>query len=198
MQNYTFNVSWWNNVCNNFLDGPGFMKRFVDVPTQALQIGCFEGMGTVWLLDKVLTHKDSTLIDIDPFIPAGDLSGANFDTVQSLYYHNLKECPTSYKHKILVGKSEDILPTLEKNSFDLIYIDGSHFRDDVALDAELSHNLLKVGGVIFFDDYAWGTDNPNIARSYIPQDAVDEFIEKHKEEYKIIDIHYQAVIEKIK
>lgn len=197
MKNYRFNVDWWNNVCNNFLDGPAFMKRFVDVETNALQIGCFEGMGTVWMLDNILTHENSRLIDIDPFYSDGDLAGANFDTVQKLYYYNLAECPTSYKHKIIVGRSQDVLSTLPLNSFDLIYIDGSHFAKDIIIDAELSHKLLKVGGMMFFDDYGWGEEQGKFS-SDKPKWAVDEFLEKHKGEYKIIDIHYQAVIEKVK
>ncbi len=198
MHNYSFNVNWWENVCNNFLEGPAFMSRFVDQPTNALQIGCFEGMGTIWLLDKVLTHKDSRLTDIDTFESVSDLAGANFDTVKDLYYHNLRECPNSNKHKIIIGKSKDVLKTLPENSFNLIYVDGSHLAKDVAIDAKLSHKLIKVGGVIFFDDYEWEMDNPNISKKYIPHYAIDKFLEEHKEEYKIIDIHYQVVIERIK
>lgn len=197
MHNYKFNVPWWNNVCNNFLDGPGFMKHFVDKPTKALQIGCFEGMGTVWILDKILTHKDSTLIDVDTFEAEGDLTGANFETVKKLYYHNLKECPNVHKHKIIVGKSEDVLKTLKKDSFDLIYVDGSHFAKDVAIDAELSHKLIKVGGTIFFDDYDWNTV-PDFDPAYRPKEAIDEFLKKYKDNYRIIDIHYQAVVQRIK
>lgn len=199
MYEYKFNVDWWDLVSNNFLEGPGFMKKFVNVPTKALQIGCFEGRGTVWMLDHVLTHRDSRLIDIDPFYSETDLAGANFETVKYLYYRNLKQCPTAeMKHKIIVGKSVDVLPTLEKNSFDLIYVDGSHLRDDVWLDAIYSHELLKVGGRMFFDDYEWGTDDPNVNRGYIPHDAIAKFLEEYKEYYKIIDIHYQVVIERIK
>lgn len=198
--NYKFNVDWWDLVSNNFIEGPGFMKKFIGVPTKAIQIGCFEGRGTVWMLDHVLTHRDSKLIDIDPFYSETDLAGANFDTVKSLYYHNLKECANANnfpRHQIIVGKSADILPTLEKNSFDLIYVDGSHMRDDVWLDAIYSHELLKSGGRMFFDDYEWCTDNPNVNRESIPHDAIAKFLEEYKTQYKIIDIHYQVVIEKL-
>ena len=38
-------------------------------------------------------------------------------------------------------------------SFDLIYIDGSHRRDDVMVDSLLAWSLLREGGFIIFDDY---------------------------------------------
>lgn len=198
MRDYQFHVDWWNNVSNNFIDGPGFMKQFVGVPTRAIQIGCFEGMGTVWLLDNVLTHEDSTLIDIDTFSSNTDLSGADFEEVKRLYYHNLKECPGSNKHKLIIGKSQDILQTLEENSFDLIYVDGSHLRDDVWFDAIYSDKLLKIGGLIFFDDYEWSTDKIGLPREYMPHDAIDRFINEYKNNYSVVDIHYQAILKKIK
>lgn len=40
-------------------------------------------------------------------------------------------------------------------SADLIYIDGSHHRDDVAADIRAYLPLLREGGVMFGDDYDW-------------------------------------------
>jgi len=43
---------------------------------------------------------------------------------------------------------------LRKNkSFDFIYIDGSHNGEDILSDAIESFKLLKVNGLIFFDDF---------------------------------------------
>jgi predicted O-methyltransferase YrrM len=59
-----------------------------------------------------------------------------------------------------------------EQQFDLIYIDGSHQAPDVLADAILSFKLLRVGGIMIFDDYLWeeplpgGTDplrNPKLA-----------------------------------
>jgi hypothetical protein len=53
---------------------------------------------------------------------------------------------------------------------ELIYIDGSHDYDDVALDLKYYYDLVPEGGIIFGDDYnhAWGV-----------KPAVDEFISKN-------------------
>ena len=197
MKQYRFNVNWFFNFNNNYIAGPCFIKELVGKPIQALQIGCFEGQSTTWFLDNILTHPDSRLIDVDPFFSDGDLAGADFNVVQELYAHNIKECPVGYKCQLIKGKSQDILPTLKENSFDFIFIDGSHLAKDVAVDAELSHKLLKSKGIIIFDDYEWATNIPDIDRSYIPHDAIDTFLNRHGNDYKLIDKHYQVVIKKL-
>ena len=41
-------------------------------------------------------------------------------------------------------------------AIDFIYVDGSHQAHDVLCDAILSFKLLRVGGIVCFDDYLWG------------------------------------------
>lgn len=60
------------------------------------------------------------------------------------------------------------------NYFDLIYIDGSHEAPDVLSDATLSFPLLKVGGVMIFDDYLWRSARGGPLHS--PKLAVDAFL----------------------
>ena len=50
--------------------------------------------------------------------------------------------------------SSQVLPRLcsQAQTFDLIYIDGSHLFEDVFLDFFYAHQLLNIGGVLAFDD----------------------------------------------
>ena len=48
-----------------------------------------------------------------------------------------------------------VLRRLPLESFDIIYIDGSHAVNDVLEDAVLSFRLLKPEGILIFDDYRW-------------------------------------------
>jgi cephalosporin hydroxylase len=48
----------------------------------------------------------------------------------------------------------------EGESFDLVYVDGSHLFEDVFVDAYFITRLLSEGGVVAFDDSA----NPNVAK----------------------------------
>lgn len=61
--------------------------------------------------------------------------------------------------------------------FDLIYIDGSHQAPDVLTDAILSFQLLRVGGVMIFDDYLWSMDRPGSQDVLkMPKPAIDAFL----------------------
>lgn len=69
-----------------------------------------------------------------------------------LFLHNIKSAGVADLVEIKRGWSNDVLPTLLKESFDLIFVDGSHFYKDVLLDLQNSMFLLGVGGVICGDD----------------------------------------------
>ncbi len=56
---------------------------------------------------------------------------------------------------VIEGYSQVELRELPLHSFHIIYIDGDHVARAVLEDAVLSWRLLKVGGLIIFDDYAW-------------------------------------------
>lgn len=62
-------------------------------------------------------------------------------------------------------------------SFDFIYVDGSHQACDVICDAVLSFKLLSEGGIIIFDDYLWrggAADTGNPLKT--PKLAIDAFV----------------------
>ena len=63
-----------------------------------------------------------------------------------------------------------------KELFDLIYIDGSHTAPDVLTDAVLAFQLLRVGGVMIFDDYLWSMEAPlYVDPLNMPKPAIDAF-----------------------
>ncbi len=52
------------------------------------------------------------------------------------------------------GLSEEIVPTLEDESFDLIYVDGDHSYEGVKKDIICCWPKLKKGGLMVFHDYS--------------------------------------------
>jgi len=50
------------------------------------------------------------------------------------------------------GRSEDVLPDICHNTFDLAYVDAGHYYDDVVVDISLAKNIVARGGVICGDD----------------------------------------------
>lgn len=83
----------------------------------------------------------------------------------------------------------------EGERFDLIYIDGSHFEDDVLTDTYLAWQLLDLGGVLIWDDYHWCN------RAYVgknPKPAIDHFLARHRGEFKVLAVIPQPIIQKTK
>ena len=71
----------------------------------------------------------------------------------------------------------DLIAERRPEPFDLVYIDGSHQAPDVLTDAVLAFQLLKVGGVMIFDDYLWSMDRPGTQDVLMmPKPAIDAFL----------------------
>jgi predicted O-methyltransferase YrrM len=92
-------------------------------------------------------------------------------------------------------KSVDALPKLivDNQKFDVIYVDGSHLACDVLFDAVNSFKLLKVGGLMIFDDYLGG----NLITSHDVKPAVDAFVFSYSEKVKTIAVAYQYWVQKV-
>ena len=71
---------------------------------------------------------------------------------------NIRKTDRDQQIRVHEGTSRSILPKLRVNSYDFVYVDGSHSTADVLEDAVFSFGLMKLGGVIAFDDYLW--DDP--------------------------------------
>ncbi len=65
----------------------------------------------------------------------------------------------------------------QNEKFDLIYIDGSHKAPDVLADSVNAFHLLRVGGLLIFDDYLW-TDDVTKGKDILnlPKIAIDSFV----------------------
>jgi predicted O-methyltransferase YrrM len=161
-----------------------------------LEIGSFEGRSACWLLHNVLTHESSrlTCVDLfpetmggdDEFMPRQSRPDSSFD-------HNIALTGAAHRVTKIRGSSEDVLRGLPSACFDFIYIDGSHHAPYVLTDAVLSWRCLKVGGMLGFDDYQWGTELPEVIR---PQLAVDAFMKTFAGMFELIHSDYQVFIRK--
>jgi hypothetical protein len=149
-----------------------------------LEVGLYEGRSAIWMLENVLTHPTARLIGIDPFICG---TKERFD-------ENLKHSGCASRTRIIIGESRRELPKLEDASCDVIYLDGSHSASDVLVDAVLSWPLLKIDGLLIFDDYEWPLYNfPDELR---PKLAVDAFVSAYQHELTVEGREYQVVLRK--
>lgn len=171
---YDINVVLW---CDTF---PRIFNR-AD-PVRILEIGSWEGRSALFFLTY---FPQGRLTAVDRWYDAQDIE-AHFDA-------NLASCAARLtKHK---GSSLQVLPQLvdEQEFFDVIYVDGSHFADDVLADGIAAWRLLKQDGILIFDDFLWcGYER---ARAN-PAWAINLFLKYHKGEYRILNVYSQIILQK--
>jgi predicted O-methyltransferase YrrM len=125
-------------------------------PKRYLEIGAFYGANVISVAQSYASHNDSSLTVIDPWIDYDEYP--EYKGQQSGIYDAFLKNTEHIKDKLTIhrGFSNEVLPSLEDNSFDIIYIDGNHEPEFVLEDAVLAFRKLKVGGYLIFDDYGWG------------------------------------------
>jgi Methyltransferase domain len=187
----TFTADWstvrghWDVLLADLVGQPGL--RF-------LEVGCFEGMATLWLLENVLTGPGSVIVVVDTF--QGSLEhgpmGVDTDDLEARFRGNV------HRHRerveVHVGESCHQLRHLS-GGFDFIYLDGSHRAPDVLTDSVLAWDLLKPGGLLCWDDYAWGRE-PLLHQLDRPEVAVDAFLACYRGELEEVYRGYQVVVQK--
>jgi predicted O-methyltransferase YrrM len=179
---YDFTVDYISGLLESW---NGLFGALAERPVRFLEIGSYEGRSTVWFLENILRHPGSTITCIDIFSePRWDL---RFD-------HNVRASQHAAKVRKLKGRSADHLVDLAGQSFDVIYIDGSHDAADVLLDATLSWPLLAPAGILLFDDYEWEPDKPVSER---PQLAIDLFLDAIKGQFALLYKNYQVAVRKL-
>jgi len=183
---FSSNTSRWTQLLSELIGQPGL--RF-------LEIGCFEGRSSVWLLDNVLTHPDSRLDCIDAW--DGFLTASTSyigSDVEQRFDHNMLAIHAGDRVRKLKGKSAVVLRKLDRPTYDFIYIDASHEAPDVLRDAVLAFDLAKPNGLIVFDDYEWVCAPRDLER---PRMAIDTFLSVYQEKCRVLDRGWQLTIQRL-
>lgn len=191
---YKFTVDWFSN---NIPYWEQLLPHLKGIECHFLEVGCYEGKATTWMLDNILLHSKSTIDVVDTFQGSDwelgmSRKGGGHSEAYNNFTHNIE--PHKDKVNIHIGKSCDILKTLS-GPYDFIYIDGSHRAPDVMTDAVLCHTLLKSGGVMIFDDYLW-SDVTNTAPDNSPKLAIDCFYNIFVGSYDVVYHGYQVGLKK--
>lgn len=182
-QAYDFSTDWFTPHIPSWREAVGGLGGRPDV--HYLEVGVFEGRSALWMLENVLTHPTSTLTGIDVF--PGDL--------ESTWRRNVELSGAADQVTTVKGYSQEVMRSLPLESYDVIYIDGSHKGPDVLTDAVLGWGLLEEGGVMIFDDYRWrkGLREPPELR---PGQAIDAFITMFRDGLRVRHRCYQLIVQK--
>ena len=181
-----FSTYWF---LNNYKIIGSFLPKDYNKIFRYLEIGSFEGLSSLFILSY---WKNADITCVDTWQTSEDESQVldfNFKSVEKKFDSNLHD----FCFKKIKNTSELAFKQLSKvDSFDYIYIDGSHNGIDIFNDALASFKILNVGGLIIFDDIT------NIYKEIEtqPHDAFEKFYSLYKKKIKILYLKNIAVIKK--
>jgi len=187
-----FSQDWFSHNIPNFQ----YVKALLPSCKRILEIGCFEGRATCWMLENLL-DDDGKITCVDTFQGSAEHTSLDLSDLFARWKGNVewvrKEGQVCSAY---VGKSHKVLGHLiaEEELYDFIYIDGSHTAPDVMTDACMAFGLLKTGGIMLFDDYLW-SDMPGLLNR--PKIAIDYFSTLYSDQIELVLLGYQLAIRKI-
>lgn len=189
---YEFTTDWLRyNVAN-------WRKIFSENRIETiLEIGSYEGRSTCWMIE-VLSARTALEVSCVDSWSGGDEHqvGGRFESsmpeVERRFDRNVTIASAKAAHKVTVKKYKnlsnlglaDVIAERRAPYFDLVYVDGSHHAPDVLTDSIMAFQVLKVGGIMMFDDYLWRLD-PHILNQ--PKIAIDSFLNVFQE--KMVVMH---------
>ncbi|CAM9672474.1 unnamed protein product [Ectocarpus sp. 6 AP-2014] len=128
-------------------------------PFHVLETGSWQGESASWIAEHILKHPESILVCLDTWngSPPPENSGYDMAAIEDRFRSNIARIPNGDRVVAFKGTSleslANILASGLDSRFDAVFLDGSHEMKDVLGDALLSFRMLKVGGVMIFDDY---------------------------------------------
>ncbi|MCK9398189.1 MAG: class I SAM-dependent methyltransferase [Methylobacter sp.] len=118
--------------------------------TWAKAIQEYIGGGQVVCVDVWQSYFDTNIDSDLVYIQMNE--AAQSGSIYGLFLHNIRTSGVAGLISPMIGNSHDVLPTLEKGNFSIVFLDGSHRFDDVKNDIALSLDIIKEGGILCGDD----------------------------------------------
>jgi len=196
----TFTSDWFSANIKNWDKNKVLLK---DIPNKrCLEIGAYEGRSTIYIVENYCNGKGSTIDVLDTW--KGSLKEYSEKENEGIYERFMKNLsPYMKDNRITINKGKSIDTLLrfvqevragQREKYDFVYIDGSHVAKDVLIDTVLSWELLKNGGLMYFDDYQYAAGTK--AAPSRPEAAIDGFLECYDGTYKILHKGYQVHLQK--
>ena len=189
IQEKKYSVNWFSENIEHWVftfEGSGMKSRSLNI----LEIGSWEGISASFILSY---FANSTLTCVDTWAGADEHSEIDMGRIERNFDENISTFPNRVV-KIKLDSASFFAKYKSSEKFDLIYIDGSHYVDDVLMDAISAFECLNVGGILIFDDYLWNQyadiqENPAL--------AVNTFIRLKKPHIKVLAAYSQLIVKKI-
>ncbi len=141
-------------------------KQKKNANLQILEIGSWVGASALSWAQGLTIHNNAqgTITCVDAWKPFFNRethqdnvyqimeNALSSEAAYQLFSHNINTLPKTMTAQHLRGKSDNILPLLRENTFDIIFIDADHAYTPVLKDIKNSLALVKDGGIICGDD----------------------------------------------
>jgi predicted O-methyltransferase YrrM len=205
---YSFTNDWFEKTAL-----ANWVKVLPEIrPSRILEIGSFEGASTCYLIDTLATTGPLEIHCIDNWDGGiehqeGGTAPSDMRSVELRFKSNTEKAQSNAVRQVTLqvhkNSSHRALARLvadgKENYFDFIYIDGSHQAPDVLCDAVLAFKLLKVGGVMAFDDYLWTNElTSKVEILNCPKPAIDAFVNIHFQKLRVLNMPlYQLYLQKL-
>ena len=187
---FSYGLDFHNNFSRIFEE----MGYFKNKHTKILHLGAYNGDGTRWMLERVV----GSCIDVDTWRGSKSSEG-HLDKHDEFYDHNVEDAYDKAVSGLPTTKFKGMTKDFFKQNtetFDFIYIDASHKKEDVAFDLKESWKILNPQGIIACDDYLWNK-SASSNMDLIPYEAIKEFLKNSSKEIKILIYNYQVWFKKI-
>lgn len=169
-----------------------YLSHLKDKPNiVGAEIGTYRGESAEWMAKNIFTHPSSCYYCIDPFL--GDKQKEQLLPETNVELETRQRLSVFPQVRIFVGLSINAFRQFQQ-IFDFMYIDGSHVGKDVLLDSVIGFELLKVGGVIIWDDYSWDIVPDELDR---PKIAIDAFLKIYSRSLRVEFMQWQVIATKI-
>ena len=194
-----FAVDWFTNnvpTWERFL-----VPRLAGRPTRALELGALEGRATLWMLERLLSHPQSSIVCLDRFSDDGGSvcsqgSPRRLGSVLASFRANVMRSPHAAKVSPIRGDPVLTLHAghrlLRPASFDLVTIDPMGTARSALEAGVLVFPLLKPGGLIVFDDYTWSKEHD----ARCPRGGIDAFLSAYAADLRVIHYGWQVIAER--
>jgi len=163
-------------------------------PKRVLEIGSYEGRSTCYFIEKFTETNPIEIHCVDTWEGGVEHDKTAMSAVEMRFDANIaiarqqaKNPATIIKHKKFSNIALAEIIASAAAPFDVVYVDGSHQAPDVLMDCVMSFQLLRVGGLMIFDDYIWsmeamGKQDP----LNMPKPAIDAFLNIFQRKMQIV------------
>ena len=152
-----------------------YMKRAIELdlarnpgePYSVVEIGSWAGESAILWADAIRDHNEGVgrVVCVDPWLPyfsdtdvdrapklAQMEDALKNNEIYRLFLHNVRASGHERRVEPQRGKSDDVLPQLGEQEFDLVFVDGLHTYSQVIKDLHNSDRLVRQGGLLCGDD----------------------------------------------